>query len=130
MTSSAWTRLVALDGDLARAEPKRLRYCLLRAGRRVITAAADAPASASQPAGPGPPTSSPRSHTRYKLPPPSDRLPASSRPPQNATLPETRHTDRTTYSTRPLTTRHAPTTNTPTQQADPIIAEAATERSA
>lgn len=38
----AWTRLVALDGDLARAEPKRLRYCLLhtagvivRTGRRV-----------------------------------------------------------------------------------------------
>ncbi len=37
-----WTRLVALDGDLARAEPKRLRYCLLhtagviaRSGRRV-----------------------------------------------------------------------------------------------
>ena len=27
----AWTRLVALDGDLARAEPKRLRYCLLHA---------------------------------------------------------------------------------------------------
>ncbi len=25
----AWTRLVVLDGDLARAEPKRLRYCLL-----------------------------------------------------------------------------------------------------
>ncbi len=38
----AWTRLVALDGELARAEPKRLRYCLLhaagvvaRSGRRV-----------------------------------------------------------------------------------------------
>jgi hypothetical protein len=38
----AWTRLVALDGNLARAEPKRLRYCLLhaagviaRTGRRV-----------------------------------------------------------------------------------------------
>ncbi len=38
----AWTRLVALDGDLARAEPKRLRYCLfhaagviVRTGRRV-----------------------------------------------------------------------------------------------
>jgi len=37
----AWCRLVALDGDLARAEPKRLRYCLLhtagtiaRSGRR------------------------------------------------------------------------------------------------
>jgi hypothetical protein len=27
----AWTRLVALHGDLARAEPKRLRYCLLHA---------------------------------------------------------------------------------------------------
>ena len=27
----AWTRLVALDGDLARAEPKRLRYCLFHA---------------------------------------------------------------------------------------------------
>jgi hypothetical protein len=27
----AWTRLVCLDGDLARAEPKRLRYCLLHA---------------------------------------------------------------------------------------------------
>ena len=38
----AWTRLVALHGELARAEPKRLRYCLLhasgvvaRSGRRV-----------------------------------------------------------------------------------------------
>jgi len=38
----AWTRLVALEGDLARAEPKRLRYCLLhasgliaRSGRRI-----------------------------------------------------------------------------------------------
>ena len=25
----AWTKLLCLDGDLARAEPKRLRYCLL-----------------------------------------------------------------------------------------------------
>jgi hypothetical protein len=38
----AWTRLVALEADLARTEPKRLRYCLLhaagvivRTGRRV-----------------------------------------------------------------------------------------------
>jgi Transposase DDE domain group 1 len=37
----AWCRLVALDGELAKAEPKRLRYCLLhtaaiiaRSGRR------------------------------------------------------------------------------------------------
>ena len=27
----AWCRLVALDGELAKAEPKRLRYCLLHA---------------------------------------------------------------------------------------------------
>lgn len=27
----AWCRLIALDGELARAEPKRLRYCLLHA---------------------------------------------------------------------------------------------------
>ena len=34
----AWTRLVALDADLARAEPKRLRYCLLHtAGQPVRT---------------------------------------------------------------------------------------------
>lgn len=38
----AWCRLVALGGELARAEPKRLRYCLLhaagviaRGGRRI-----------------------------------------------------------------------------------------------
>ena len=37
----AWTRILTLDGDLARAEPKRLRYCLfhtaaemVRSGRR------------------------------------------------------------------------------------------------
>ena len=31
----AWCRLVALDGDLARAEPKRLRYCLLHAAGQI-----------------------------------------------------------------------------------------------
>jgi hypothetical protein len=28
----AWTRLLTLEGDLAQAEPKRLRYCLLHTG--------------------------------------------------------------------------------------------------
>ena len=32
----AWCRLVALTGDLARAEPKRLRYCLLHAAGVVV----------------------------------------------------------------------------------------------
>ena len=27
----AWTRMICLDGELARAEPKKLRYCLLHA---------------------------------------------------------------------------------------------------
>jgi hypothetical protein len=31
----AWTRLLALDGDLATAEPKRLRYCLLHTAARI-----------------------------------------------------------------------------------------------
>jgi hypothetical protein len=31
----AWCRLVALDDDLARAEPKRLRYCLLHAAGHI-----------------------------------------------------------------------------------------------
>jgi hypothetical protein len=33
----AWTRLLALDGDLAAAEPKRLRYCLFHTAGHLIT---------------------------------------------------------------------------------------------
>ena len=33
----AWTKALTLDGDLARAEPKRLRYCLLHAAGQIIT---------------------------------------------------------------------------------------------
>jgi hypothetical protein len=32
----AWCRLVALEGDLAQAEPKRLRYCLLHAAGLIV----------------------------------------------------------------------------------------------
>ena len=35
----AWTRLIALDGELARAEPKRLRYCLLHAAGLIARSA-------------------------------------------------------------------------------------------
>jgi Transposase DDE domain group 1 len=31
----AWTQLICLDDDLARAEPKRLRYCLLHAAGHI-----------------------------------------------------------------------------------------------
>ena len=33
----AWTRRLALDGDLANAEPKRLRYCLFHTAGHLIT---------------------------------------------------------------------------------------------
>lgn len=32
----AWTRLLTLDDDLARAEPKRLRYCLLHTAAEIV----------------------------------------------------------------------------------------------
>ena len=35
----AWTRLIALDGELVRAEPKRLRYCLLHAAGLIARSA-------------------------------------------------------------------------------------------
>jgi hypothetical protein len=35
-TLLAWLRLIALDGDLARAEPKTLRYRLLHAAGRLV----------------------------------------------------------------------------------------------
>jgi hypothetical protein len=33
----AWTRALVLDGDLATAEPKRLRYCLFHTAGHLIT---------------------------------------------------------------------------------------------
>jgi hypothetical protein len=33
----AWCRLITLDGDLATAEPKRLRYCLFHTAARITT---------------------------------------------------------------------------------------------
>src|SRR5690606_30127491 len=33
----AWTRKLVLDGELARAEPRRLRYCLLHVAGAIIT---------------------------------------------------------------------------------------------
>jgi hypothetical protein len=35
----AWCRLLTLDGDLATAEPKRLRYCLFHTAARITTTA-------------------------------------------------------------------------------------------
>jgi hypothetical protein len=35
-TLLAWLRLLALDGDLAKAEPKTVRYRILHAGARLV----------------------------------------------------------------------------------------------
>jgi hypothetical protein len=35
----AWSRLLTLAGDLARAEPKRLRYCLLHTAGQIVRSA-------------------------------------------------------------------------------------------
>ena len=39
----AWLKLLALDGDLARAEPKTARYRILHAAARLVRAAAAEP---------------------------------------------------------------------------------------
>ena len=57
-TLLAWLRLLALDGHLARAEPKTLRYRILHAAAR-LTRGGRSAASRSRPAGPGPATSLP-----------------------------------------------------------------------
>jgi hypothetical protein len=38
----AWTRLICLDGDLAKAEPKTLRYRLLHTAGRIVRKARQA----------------------------------------------------------------------------------------
>ena len=51
----AWTQTTLLDGDLAKAEPKLLRYRLLHVAARLIHGQRR-PRSGSTPAGPGPPS--------------------------------------------------------------------------
>lgn len=79
-----WTQALLLDGELAKAEPKRLRYRLLHvAGRLAFSAAA--PTCTSNTTGRGPPRSPPRpSASKRSQPPPAD--PAASRPPQPKNL--------------------------------------------
>ena len=63
----AWTKLLALDGDLARAEPKRLRWCLLHtAGRLVRTGRQNLAKPPTT--GPGHRTSSPRTNASTTSP--------------------------------------------------------------
>ena len=105
----AWARHLTLDGDLARAEPKRLRYssCMPPPSS---SPAAGAAHSASPRAGPGPPISSPPStgstpyrsepEPRHPRPPavaaqttPANPRPA--RPPLDAARSPLAQTDRT-----------------------------------
>ena len=56
----AWTQTILLDGALAAAEPKKLRYQLLHTAARIVHGQRRT-RSKSTPAGPGPPSSPPRS---------------------------------------------------------------------
>ena len=73
----AWLQLHALDGELAKAEPKRLRYRILHNAARLVRGNAAA-GYAYRPAGPGPTRSPPRSHG--SRPSPSPAAPAQPRP--------------------------------------------------
>ena len=50
----AWLKVLALDGDLAKAEPKTLRYRVLHAAARLVRGGAPPPLEIPRPAGPGP----------------------------------------------------------------------------
>ena len=80
-----WTQALVLDGELAKSEPKRLRYRLLHVAARLAFSgrrgAAPPPSLA-----PGPKRSRPRSRSSRRSPPrPADHQPARdprpSRPP-------------------------------------------------
>jgi hypothetical protein len=79
-TLLAWLKLTALDGDLAKAEPKTLRYRLLHAAPAWSAAGAEEP-SRSPRTGPGPPRSSP---------PGSASRPSSTQPDQREPAPASR----------------------------------------
>jgi hypothetical protein len=67
----AWTQHLLRHGDLAKAEPKTLRYRLLHVAARLTPDNAGAGCASSGP-GPGPTTSPPRSPASLRCP----RLPA------------------------------------------------------
>ena len=74
-----WMKLTCLDGELATAEPKRLRHRLLHlAGKSSTTAAAHN--SSSTATGPGQRPSPPRSHACVRSPRSADRQPQLPRP--------------------------------------------------
>ena len=69
----AWLQLLALDGDLATAEPRRLRYRLLHTAAR-LTRGQRRRWLRIPPPGPGPPRPPPRSVASRPSPHPADHL--------------------------------------------------------
>ena len=70
----AWLQLIGLDGDLAKAEPKRLRYRILHTAGRLVRGPTPPLATHPPPPGPGPNRSPPRSTGSRPSPPPADQL--------------------------------------------------------
>jgi hypothetical protein len=58
----AWLQILALDGDLATAEPKRLRYCFLHTAARLTHGQRRRWLRIPHHLAPGPTRSPPRSH--------------------------------------------------------------------
>ena len=113
----AWTKTLCLDGELATAEPKRLRYTLLQTAG-CSSAQRGAPRCGWPPAGHGPPTWSPRSPGSPDGPqPPADQPSPPAHPNRDIS---------TTAQPRPQADHHPPSPNrrihaarppTPTQRA-------------
>jgi Transposase DDE domain group 1 len=108
----AWPQIHALDGDLAKAEPKRLRYRLLHTPP-ASPAGNAAAGRASPPAGPGPTRSAPHSVGSRRSPRRADQL--SPYPPTGGPGDHAHRRDR-----RPITTpRHTLNRQTSIRTAGP-----------
>ena len=113
-----WTQALCLDGELATAEPKRLRYRVLHLAAGSHSPAAAASCTSRQP-GRGPKRSRPRSRSSTRSPPrPAEHNTGDNHPPSRPPRPPAAITAaRTTPTTRPHTPPGTPKDPSPTSSA-------------
>jgi Transposase DDE domain group 1 len=103
-----WTQALLLDGELAKAEPKRMRYRLLHVAGRLASPAV-APSSTSTTTGPGSPSSPPRSaSSKRSKPPPADHHPPDPHHPAAPTATATTTAARNKPTSRPAAPQNHP----------------------
>ena len=115
-------KLLSLDGEMAHAEPKRLRYCLLHTAAAIARSGSAHPDFASRPPGPGPTDSqhvhqaaSPRTthlRTTAGLRPPGKLLTGQDNPPTTGRFANQRGRQETIGPPKPRHS-HTPTTRSP-----------------